>query len=254
MSIWNNIIFWNWFSFFYTIFSMKHHWTWKAYPKATTFWWKALCPWSSTYRPAIKNECIVVGTLVRFKCCISQNSLSLIIRFYAGEIKLLNIFVELHYSLPVSKNLFLCKTHDLPVEDKIRIQRAGWSRKYVTLVTTVITALNGSSHICDWAATLGRLRKLKKTTETHSHTADIWKWNVMIKVVTEPQEMKHYIRLEMTYIAFTRTYIVCKLPSLSLNQFSELVIYLAASCTRFIVYFCHQLLLYIPTLTFDLDI
>ena len=76
----------------------------------------------------------------------------------------------------------------------------------------------------------------------------------MIKVVTEPQEMKHYIRLEMTYIAFIRTYIVCKLPSLSLNQFSELVIYLAASCTRFIVYFCHQLLLYIPTLTFDLDI
>jgi len=43
----------------------------------------------------------------------------------------------------------------------------------VTLVISVIAALNGSSHICDWAAALCRFRKLKKTSEMHSLAADI---------------------------------------------------------------------------------
>ena len=129
ISIQNCLTSWGQLSCFSTIFSMKHHWTWKAYMKATTLCWKALRSWSPTYQPAVENVCKVVGTPTGFKCCISQNSLFLIIRFYAGKVKPIHISEEVHCSLPVSINFFFCKTHDFPVEDKVRIKRAGWSRK-----------------------------------------------------------------------------------------------------------------------------
>ena len=137
---------------------MKHHWTWKANLKATTLWRKALCPWSSTYQPAVENKCIVVGTPLRFKCCISQNSLSLIIRFYAGEVKTIDISVEVHCSLPVPINLLLCKMQDFPVEDKIRIQRAGRNEKcHIGCIIMLLqpwmvphTSVTGHQHCADW--------------------------------------------------------------------------------------------------------
>ena len=120
---------WNWFSIFFTIFSMKYHWTWKANPKATSLCWKALCPWSSTYQPVVEDICKIDDNLIGLECCISQNSLSLIIRFHAGKVKPIHIFEEPHCSLPVPINFFIRQTKDFPVEDKVRIQRAGRTRK-----------------------------------------------------------------------------------------------------------------------------
>ena len=129
ISIQKIFISWSQFSFFSTIFSMKHHWTWKAYMKATTLCWKALCPWSSTYQPAVENVCKIDGTPSGFKCCITQNSLSLIIRFYVCKVKTVHIIVEAHCSLSVPINLFLCKAQSLSEVDKIRIKRAGRNGK-----------------------------------------------------------------------------------------------------------------------------
>ena len=108
---------------------MQHHCTSKSYMKATTPHWKAPCLCSSIYQPAVKNICMVKWIHNRFHCCISQGSLPLFIRFYVGKVKAIGISEEQHCSLPISINLFFCKTKDFPVVDKISIQKPDWVGK-----------------------------------------------------------------------------------------------------------------------------
>ena len=96
-------------------------------------------------QPASLNFGKVNITPTGVKCCISQDSSSLIIRLCAGKVKPIHIFVEAHCSLPVSINFFRVF---------LKWTRAGSKELAeignVTLVVSVIVALNGSSHICDW--------------------------------------------------------------------------------------------------------
>jgi len=98
----------------------------KSVPKATIWCWKALCLLPSTYQPAVEYICKVERNKSGFKSCISQNSLSLFIRFNAGKVKSIHIIEEAHCSLPVPINFFFCKAQDFSVEDEISIQITGW--------------------------------------------------------------------------------------------------------------------------------
>ena len=111
---------------------------------------------------SVENVCKVKWTPACLKCCVIQNSLSLIIRFYVCKVKAIGISEEQHCSLHISINLILCIMQDFPVEDKIRIKRAGRVGKchigcgcYWMVLHISVT---GQQYCPDWSDLVSQMR------------------------------------------------------------------------------------------------